>query len=81
MTGCVLLPAFIFFQRNKKIRKKSSPEVTKITVQIFALSLFPSLPFFLPGILPLQMQVCGSISSLPKETESFMNILHPVLEK
>lgn len=45
------------------------------------LSLFPSLPFSLPGILPLQMQVCGSISSLPKETESFMNILHPVLEK
>lgn len=42
----VLLPAFVyFFQKKKKIRKRSSAEITKVTVQIFAvsLSLLPSL--------------------------------------
>lgn len=35
----VLLPAFIFFKKKKKIRKRSSAEITKVTVQIFAVSL------------------------------------------
>lgn len=48
LTERVLLAAFVyFFQRKKKIRKRSSPEITKVTVQIFALSLFSSFPPFL----------------------------------
>jgi len=50
--------------------------VLSVTVQIIALSYFPSFK----GIFHLR-QTCGSLSSQPNQTKSIMNHFTPTLRK